>query len=315
MERKSTPDLLKGIAVVLMVQVHLMELFAQQGLYLSNIGKVSLFLGGPPAAPIFMAVMGYFLAISAKNTSKMVFRGFKLLLWGLLLNIGLNLHLIFDHFTEQIQVNPFEYIFGVDILFLAGLSLIAIAFLRPIFKDNFYLWGGMAVVIVLITPLFSYIPLDPSWKNYPIAYFGGNFSWSYFPLFPWLAYPIAGYTFSLLEKPILENILTRKRILSWTALAGLIIIFTISQAADITHQLELYYHHGIVFFLWTLLFIGFWSAIFMLVNERFPDNPVFNYFKWTGKNVTRFYVFQWLIIGNLGTYLYKSQNTPEQFDQ
>jgi len=33
----------------------------------------------------------------------------------------------------------------------------------------------------------------------------------------------------------------------------------------------------------------------------------FRYLQWVGKNVTAFYVFQWLIIGNIATALFQSQ--------
>jgi len=55
-----TADIAKGIAVVLMIQVHLTELFAIPEWYEGVAGKLSLFLGGPPAAPVFMFLMGFF---------------------------------------------------------------------------------------------------------------------------------------------------------------------------------------------------------------------------------------------------------------
>jgi hypothetical protein len=66
MKRDGTADLLKGLAVLLMIQVHIMEQFVSSDTYNSLIGKASMFLGGPPCAPVFLAVMGYFLAITAK---------------------------------------------------------------------------------------------------------------------------------------------------------------------------------------------------------------------------------------------------------
>ncbi|PJB59375.1 MAG: hypothetical protein CO098_03725, partial [Bacteroidetes bacterium CG_4_9_14_3_um_filter_41_19] len=97
--RVRTPDLLKGMAVILMIQVHLIELFATQEIYDSFFGQLLLFLGGPPAAPVFMAVMGYFLAFSKRGLLFDVKRGFKLIIWGFALNIGLNLNLFFHIYT------------------------------------------------------------------------------------------------------------------------------------------------------------------------------------------------------------------------
>jgi uncharacterized membrane protein len=67
-DRDGTADLLKGFAVLFMIQVHIMEQFATPDTCNSIIGKISMFLGGPFCAPVFMAVMGYFLAFSSKNT-------------------------------------------------------------------------------------------------------------------------------------------------------------------------------------------------------------------------------------------------------
>jgi surface polysaccharide O-acyltransferase-like enzyme len=46
-----------------------------------------------------------------------------------------------------------------------------------------------------------------------------------------------------------------------------------------------------------------------LLSYNTPNNIVVKYLAWTGKNVTAFYIFQWLIIGNIATAIYKTQ-TP-----
>ena len=76
--RDATADLLKGTAVVLMIQIHLMELFALPDVCDSWVGKVSLFLGGPPAAPLFLLVMGYYTAASTRSMGGLLLRGIKL---------------------------------------------------------------------------------------------------------------------------------------------------------------------------------------------------------------------------------------------
>jgi len=42
--RNRTADLLKGVAVILMVQVHIVELFAQQSIFDSFAGSIFFFL-------------------------------------------------------------------------------------------------------------------------------------------------------------------------------------------------------------------------------------------------------------------------------
>jgi uncharacterized membrane protein len=59
MKRLPIPDLLKGLAIILMIQVHITELFLDHAGRESIVGKISLFLGGPFTAMVFMIVMGY----------------------------------------------------------------------------------------------------------------------------------------------------------------------------------------------------------------------------------------------------------------
>ena len=94
MERRTqTADVLKGIAVLLMIQVHIVELFATESFYQSSTGKILMFLGGPPVAPVFMAILGYFLLSVNKTSIQLVVRGIKIFILGMLLNLALNFNL------------------------------------------------------------------------------------------------------------------------------------------------------------------------------------------------------------------------------
>ena len=69
--RNHSLDLLKGIAVLLMIQVHVMELFASVAVSNSTAGKLSLFLGGAPVAPFFMIIFGYFIAKPDRKSTRL----------------------------------------------------------------------------------------------------------------------------------------------------------------------------------------------------------------------------------------------------
>src|ERR1035437_8992996 len=130
MPRTQTADLLKGIAVLLMIQVHIIELFASEGIYNSSIGKVLLFLGGPPVAPVFMLIFGYFIAASKKTSGQLIVRGLKIIGLGMLLNFALNSNLIISVSKGLLKIDLLPYIFGVDILQFAGISIIIIAIFK-----------------------------------------------------------------------------------------------------------------------------------------------------------------------------------------
>ena len=305
--RNLTADLLKGMAVLAMIQVHMTELLARQEFYDSFTGKLSLFIGGVPAAPVFMTVMGYFLVSSASFIS-FIRRGLKLIFWGLLLNIGLNFHLILDVWSGTKQANLLQYIFGADILFLAGLSIILIGLLKLIFKKSFIPYFVLALGFSF---LGQFIPvISDSKLQYLMAFAGGNYSWSYFPLFPWLAYPLAGYTFGLVKDKIKKITHTESSIIFITAFV-LFVSGMFMFGYQASTNLRQYYHHGILFFIWAITFITCWGWVNHFIAEKTGSFILTRYIGWLGKNVTAVFVIQWLIIGNLATQIWKTQTVGE----
>lgn len=307
--RFQLPDLLKGIAVLLMIQVHLTELFATESFYYSFPAKVSLFLGGVPAAPLFMVVMGFFVGFMNSKTSLILLRGLKLIVWGLMLNIGLNMHLFYKIFTGTFQLDPLPYLFGVDILFLAGISMIAIALVKKLS----YGYALPFIMLAFIIPVLSEIlPLNNGnslTMRYVMAYIHSSSWWSYFPALPWLGYPMIGTAAGIHYRKHPEQIV---KICGkpYTFITVIIItLIFIGYGFGISSTLPLYYHHGIAFFSWAMMFLAFIvlgnSYLLKFVGK---DNNIIRYLTWTGRNVTAFYVFQWLLIGNLATSLFKTQS-------
>ena len=193
-------DFAKGLAVVLMVQVHLTELFARKDFTKTIFGKVSLFLGGIPVAPVFLFVMGYFLAISRKSTTETVLKGLKLFIVGLLLNLGLNAHLLYKISLKQFKLNPWDYILGIDILLSAGIAVIIIAIMKKILKNSIILFISFTFLAAFIPTILPVLKPGSRIGLFIYSLFWGNTSWSYFPIFPWIAYPLAGYSSRLVRK-------------------------------------------------------------------------------------------------------------------
>jgi len=304
--RNGTADLLKGIAVLFMVQVHLTEVFALPELYNSFIGHISLFLGGPPAAPVFMAVMGFYIYKSRKSFSEQFTKGFLIFAGGIFLNIGLNAHLLYDIFSGNKELDPYKFILGADILALAGLSIIILSGVKRIFNYKPIPYLLLGVIVIVLTPIINNsLFIHP----YIQAFLGGKIGWSYFPLFPWLIYPLAGFLFGIYYEKI---IMVSKKIQN----AAVIILFsavavTFIYIFPVTYNLELYYHHEFLFVIWTLGFLLVFTWFINLVDIKTGNLPFMKYIKWIGQNVTSFYVVQWLLIGNLGTEIYQTQNNMQ----
>lgn len=82
MKRFPLPDLLKGFAVFLIVPVHILETFIDYAGRESLFGKSLLLLGGPFAVPVFMMVMGYFVALSKKSAKQNIIRRISIFILG-----------------------------------------------------------------------------------------------------------------------------------------------------------------------------------------------------------------------------------------
>lgn len=306
-QRAFLPDLLRGVAVVLMVQVHLTELFANESWFNSLGGQLSLFFGGAPAAPLFMVFMGFFAGKQKKTCKKLFFRGVKFLAYGLLLNIGLNFHLFYKIFTHGYQVDPLPYLFGVDIFFLAGISMMIIALFKKVFQKSILLWSLLFLVLAFVNPFLSASAVLPDSMKYIQSFFYGNFLWSYFPLFPWGAYPVAGVIGSLIAERWSEKWWNERNQVLLFMMLFIVLLISFPFGFSRTIDLQSYYHHNGLLVFWNLAFVTCWVLFFGFLSSPESATSLTKWLVFAGRNVTAFYVFQWLWIGNLATLVYKSQ--------
>jgi hypothetical protein len=117
-----------------MIAVHTIEVFASQEVKSSLFGQIIEFLGGPPAAPVFMTLMGFSFLYSGKSDLKpKLLRGFKIFLSGYVLNIlrgvipfslATNLKLDVVKTFPIEKFNEYMILTTVDILQFAGIALI-----------------------------------------------------------------------------------------------------------------------------------------------------------------------------------------------
>jgi hypothetical protein len=239
----------------------------------------------------------------------MIKRGALLFAGGILLNVGLNSSLLIKIFTGETTLDPLPFIFGVDILPLAGLSIIAITLLKLLFRNFAEAYFISAIIVVQLNSLLiSHIQIETFPFNYLFAFIWGNYDWSYFSLLPWLSFPLIGYSLKLFFDRIgkTPNIKTIYITIS-LILFGLFFALTEEYALNITAILPVYYKFGITFFLWMLIFLTGYSFLINILENKFSDNSLLIYVKWIGENVTAFYVFQWLLIGNISSYLYQTE--------
>ncbi len=137
-ERQAELDIGKGIAVLLMICVHVQEVLSHSAVQHSLFGNIVEFVTCFPAAPLFMFVMGVGIVYSRRQDSGYAIgRGASLLAMAYLLNaargyipwtLGIKLGFLVQDAVPYGDVA--QSLLEVDILHFAGLCFILIGVLR-----------------------------------------------------------------------------------------------------------------------------------------------------------------------------------------
>lgn len=309
-------DLARGLAVVFMIAVHVLMVYGNGELRGSVLGEVVEFLGGPPAAPVFMLLMGLSFAYAGKDGLWAgIRRGLLILGSGYLLNIlrGVLPVLAAGLFAPELVgealgegVGLLDLLLIGDILQFAGLALMAMAFLRSLGTGRPIL-VLLAVAVAGLAPLLwglrSGLPpldlfLDLLWGDRPLP--GALENAVSFPVFPWLAFPLVGMVLgdTLRAAAGSEGVAGAGRVIRRAGLLGLAIGAAGLGLAltDPAWHFNDYYHARWGSMLFMVGFCLAWLALWDLIARRIPDNAVFRFLAACSRRVTAIYFLQWVLI-------------------
>lgn len=295
-------DLARGLAVLFMVMVHVSDFYGSPSYQSSNLSAIFTFLGEAPAAPVFMLIMGVFLAIVPKGSlSTGLKRAAMLIAFGYLLNffrasvpmwIGLQLGILNQE--ELGDYTPLTEFLIVDILHFAGLAYGICVLLRH-YLDNTLIWVALAVIVALGSPLLWGIESGNGALDILLALlWGGDEQNSTFPLLPWLTFPLLGMAFGkFFTESDNKGVFYRKSLFTGLVLivVGNLINFAFPDFRTDDYALL---EPGNVIWMTGLVLSWLWAC--NLIVEKVPTNKVFNLLFFWSKHVTNFYVIQWMFI-------------------
>jgi uncharacterized membrane protein len=304
-------DLARGLAVFFMIAVHTLEVFANQEVKNSVFGQIISFLGGPPAAPIFMTLMGFSFIYSSKSELKpKLFRGFKIFLTGYLLNIlrgvipfslasYLNMDVVKTFPIEKF--NEYTILTTVDILQFAGIALMIMSIIQAL-NINKYLILVSAFLISMISPFLWGIKIDLPIIDQVLELFWGDqpIEFSFiankiaFPVFPWLTFPLLG----MFLGDTMKNANDQNRTFKHFGIGGILVLLigVAISYNNAEYHFNDYYHSRQGAMLFMCGFVIFWLYINKLIIDKVPKNKLFELlFKWSN-GVTNIYFAQWIII-------------------
>jgi surface polysaccharide O-acyltransferase-like enzyme len=160
-ERVYAVDLARGLAVAFMIWVHVLLTYSTPEVVNSIFGIIIAFLGSPPAAPVFMTLMGLSFYYSRnKDLKSGIRRGLQIILFGYLLNFFRGVlpvymtGLLAPSKAAGIPAAVADYMdafLELDILQFAGLAFIVMSLIRY-WKVNKYVLLFLALVIAVISP-------------------------------------------------------------------------------------------------------------------------------------------------------------------
>ena len=203
--RYISADLLRGLVILIMIEVHVFNSFLMTELKQTGWFVVLNFINGL-VAPSFLFVSGFaFQVSSGKKLEEM--KKFGKTFWKKLgrifqiIIIGYALHLPFYSLSKIMNETTsvtMESFYAIDILQCIGFGLLFLFALRMLIKSdklyNHFLIASL-ILILIISPIIWHIDfnkyLHPLFGNYPNRLHG-----SLFPVFPWLNFLLAGAIFA-----------------------------------------------------------------------------------------------------------------------
>lgn len=283
-------DLARGFTVLMIAPVHTMMLYSKPSVHHTLLGYFFALIAEGPGAQLFMMLMGITFALSEKSNKKIYKRAFLLLIVAYALNIVkfvIPLNFFPAEFKNLLPANLIDIILIGDILHFAALALPVLYWINK-FK-NFPVVALMtAATVTLISPLLWDMKSSDFSVNYIFQLAGGAPPQVYFPLFPWLAYPLTGL---LIGYSLEEN---QHNLFSNLKYIGIILIIAgwlLDDGRTIsfyrTFPSSTFMHIGIV-----LLWLYAWNVFAKYV----APNHFSRLLIFMSRNITKVYIIQWIII-------------------
>jgi hypothetical protein len=288
-----------------MIAIHVQRHWVSQDTWFTPVGQAMAIAGGPMAAPTFMLLMGASLAWSRRTSTRaLVGRGFTLLLGGYVLNLfrgplaiaaGQAMGLL----GPDGKVGPYDawwVLTIVDILQLAGISLVMIAGLRRVLPARPLPWIAVAVGIVVVTPLFAGIRFGQPVPDAVLAILWKTAPNTYYPAFAWSTFPILGVAYGMAVRNAVNP---AEEIRRWAiaglglAAIGVVAVWIVQPGlidADLFWAMPIWLYPGILGLMLP------WLGLSDILARRFRESMVVRFLDLTGRRVTRIYVIHWMIV-------------------
>lgn len=297
-------DMMKAFAVFFMFLGHIVIMYGTPKVIGSTAITWIAFCAEGIGAPAFIFSMGLAIVLSSPKSPRQIWsRGLLLILTGYVLNFlkffpTITLFRVFPEalFAETGRVNNIagllSFIFIADILQFAGIAYIFCSFLFQ-YVRNYQIWAVLLALPLLGLAPYLYQEQYASGNYFMQLFYGQNFQ-VYFPVCPWMAFPLLGMAAGY----FIRNYPNQKRNMPGflgIGLMGITIGFLLIQSDPSGQFGTDYYHrkHGaLIMYCGQLL--TFLSLLYFI--SPFLTSGMVKGIRFCSRNVTRIYILQWILI-------------------
>lgn len=288
MQRVKYLDLAKGFIVFIMPSVHVVLLCSESAIQQSLLGDILKFLAEGPGAQLFMFIMGTSIKLSKTITTKKVLhRTIFLFLGGFGLNlfkfcIPMQLEILPAAFLQDFPLTETQFLVMGDIFHFAAIVYPVTYFISRL---KFYpLWAFLiSILIALISPYLWDRQAGISMVDAIWVYFTGGPPYVFFPVFPWLVYPLIGVAMAdMLQEGKFAGI-------------GFAVVI-VSLGLPATTELTTHYRTWPADTLFHIGIVLLWLSLFKYLSNKIKPNFFFGVLTFCSRNITVIYLIQWVLI-------------------
>lgn len=287
-------DIARGFTVFIMPGVHALMLYGDEATRASWLGTIFGFLAEGPGAPLFMFLMGAsFYFSKRKDLVLCLKRAGWLFIAAYLLNflkftILQLLHALPGGFIEDYNISEgtkgiMELLLTGDILQFAAIALIVLALINTV-KWRYII----ALILIILTIIISPVTTGPG-QNYLTDLFTAEHGLVFFPVFPWLVYPLAGFC---------SIYVLKRKGFRFCFYCGIILLstsFFLSRYYDI-FLAENFYRSGPVATMYHLGIVLTWLWLCHIAVKITASGIICSLFHWLSKNILPIYLIHWPVV-------------------
>lgn len=301
MQRIHSFDLARGFTVLFIPAIHSCMLYSDPSVHHTLIGKFLKFIAEGPGAQLFMLLMGINFSFRSNYTHRQIFtRSIALLVAGYILNIlkfsiPYSLELLPPPLLADLSIHSNEtalsQLSGIgDILHFAAISNLILHAVYT-FKQYHTFALCLALIITFGSPYLWDLQTGDAIFDYFISFANGQPPNVFFPLLPWLIYPLVGiFIGHYLQRDQHKPILTCGLVGTILVIAGLTAeqLYPVKFAAGFyrTPPSATLWHMGIV-----LITLFAWQFI----QQQYSNNLFFRLLTYSSRNITTLYFIQWIL--------------------